>query len=95
MLDLQLRYSRVEFCFRLSCHLTALFALTLSDLVSVISALFGIGILLSLISLLSEPCGGRRRRIHSIALSSGHSELRYGDRIVEVDLPWLSFSASS
>ena len=43
MLDLRLRYSRVEFCFRLSCHLTALFALTLSDLVSVILALFGIG----------------------------------------------------
>lgn len=91
MLDLQLRYSRVEFCFRLSCHLAALFALTLSDPVFVISALFGIGILLSLISLLSEPGGGRRRRIYSIALSSHHSELRYGDRIVEVDLPWLSF----
>ena len=91
MLDLQLRYSRIEFCFSLSGHLAALFALTLSDLVFVVTALFGIGILLSLVALLGESGGGRRRRIYSIALSRRHSELRYGDRVVEVDLPWLSF----
>ena len=91
MLDLQLRYSRIEFCFRLSCHLAALFALTLSDLIFVITALVGSGILLSLTALLGEPGGGRRRRIYSIALSRRHSKLRYGDRVVEVDLPWLSF----
>lgn len=91
MIDLTLRYSRIEFCFRLSCHLAALFALTLSDLIFVITALVGSGILLSLTALLGEPGGGRRRRIYSIALSRRHSKLRYGDRAVEVDLPWLSF----
>lgn len=91
MLDIQLRYSRIEFCFRLGCHLAALFALTLSDLVFVVTASFGIAILLSLISLLSEPGRGRRRRIYSIALSGRHSELRYGASILEVDQPWLSF----
>ena len=91
MLNLQLQYSRIEFCFRLSCHLAALLALILSDLVVVITAVFSFGILLSLIFLLRESGGSGRWRVYSIILSHRHSELRYGDRIVEVDLPWLDF----
>ena len=91
MLILQLQFSRIEFCFRLSCHLCALFALTLSDLYLAAHLLFGLGILASMIDLLQELGQGHHRRIHSIALSSQYNEVCYADRILEVDQPLVTF----
>jgi hypothetical protein len=90
MLNLPLRRSRLEFCFRLACHLYALFALTLTDLPWPLLTLLGFGIVASLAYLLREYGRGRQGRVHSIVLGREHNQLCFGDRVLDVGPPQAS-----
>lgn len=91
MLDLPLRRSRLEFCFRLACHLYALFALTLTDLPRPLLTCLGFGILASLVYLLREHGSEHHGRVRSIVLSKEHNQLCYGDTVLDVGPPQASF----
>ncbi|MDA1370495.1 MAG: hypothetical protein O2971_07015 [Proteobacteria bacterium] len=91
MLNLAIKFSRLEFAFATLCHVLALFALTLIDLPVTALGLMVLPITTSLIQQCYQALPGSDSRVRSLLLRSEDCVLRYAGEELCASLPGIKY----